>query len=226
MGEENMFYRTITSFPQFSRHSLEELRWQDYKVFGIYKPPSKAAWETLSEDLKMLIGSELFSDVTFVVEGKKIHSHRNILAARSDKFRAMFGSGMKETHEEVVEIDDIPYPVFLAMLEYVVTGSTGITPDISLDLLAVADEYFLERLKELCEEYLVDFISDENIVNLLVYSDRHSAFYLKRKCIEYILKNFTSEASDQWKQLDRRLLEEMFATLCNVFSGTSTRYRG
>jgi len=55
----------------------------------------------LSRDLRTLVNSDLFSDVTFEVEGHRICAHRALLAARSEYFRAMFCGGLKEASDMI-----------------------------------------------------------------------------------------------------------------------------
>lgn len=57
-------------------------------------PPS-----TLAEDFEALVGSKGFADVTISAAGGSIRAHRLFLAARSQYFRAMFRSGMRESRE-------------------------------------------------------------------------------------------------------------------------------
>jgi leucine-zipper-like transcriptional regulator 1 len=68
---------------------------------------------------KMLNNQE-FSDVTFVVEGRKFYGHKIIISQLSDKFKAMFSGtsgssnqiGFKESQSSIIEIDNISYPIF------------------------------------------------------------------------------------------------------------------
>ena len=52
---------------------------------------------TLTDDLAKLVNNDDFSDITFLVEGRKIHAHKAILVVRSDYFNAMFSNGMQES---------------------------------------------------------------------------------------------------------------------------------
>jgi RCC1 and BTB domain-containing protein len=52
---------------------------------------------TLINNMRKLINNETYSDVVFVLEGKKIFAHRAILLAQCEHFRAMFSNGMKES---------------------------------------------------------------------------------------------------------------------------------
>lgn len=67
-----------------------------------------------------MLNNQEFSDVTFVVEGRKFYGHKIIISQLSDKFKAMFSGtsgstnqiGFKESQSSVIEIDNISYPIF------------------------------------------------------------------------------------------------------------------
>lgn len=65
-----------------------------------------AAGRSMRELLQEL-NSEEFSDVTLMIEGQPIHSHRLVLAARSNFFRALYSHSFKESKEKVVELSDV-----------------------------------------------------------------------------------------------------------------------
>ena len=50
----------------------------------------------LSHDMRTLVNSDLFSDVTFEVEGHRIFAHKAVLACRSKYFHRMFCGGLRE----------------------------------------------------------------------------------------------------------------------------------
>ena len=61
----------------------------------------------LSHDLQTLVNSNLFSDVTFDVEGHRVFAHRAVLVARSEYFRAMFCGGLREAcHNADQQVSD------------------------------------------------------------------------------------------------------------------------
>ena len=51
----------------------------------------------LLNNLSEFVNSEAFSDIVFIVEGKRFYAHRLVLSLLSEKFRAMFTVGMKES---------------------------------------------------------------------------------------------------------------------------------
>jgi len=47
--------------------------------------------------IKDMVNNAQFSDVTFMVENKPFYAHKVIVAQLSEKFRAMFSTGMRES---------------------------------------------------------------------------------------------------------------------------------
>ncbi|KAK4412887.1 Regulatory protein NPR5 [Sesamum alatum] len=96
--------------------------------------------------LNLLINGQAFSDVTFSVEGRLVHAHRCILAARSLFFRKFFcgpdspqsgldplrmgpGSGSPRGHSaQVIPVNSVGYEVFLLTLQFLYSGQVSIVP--------------------------------------------------------------------------------------------------
>ncbi|CAA0812811.1 Regulatory protein NPR5 [Striga hermonthica] len=98
--------------------------------------------------LNLLINGQAFSDVTFSVEGRLVHAHRCILAARSLFFRKFFwggGAAPGDPHKDassaaassprhagapgaVIPVSSVGYEVFLLMLQFLYSGQVSIVP--------------------------------------------------------------------------------------------------
>ncbi|KAF2308171.1 hypothetical protein GH714_036263 [Hevea brasiliensis] len=95
--------------------------------------------------LNLLINGQAFSDVTFSVEGRLVHAHRCILAARSLFFRKFFcgpdppswldpsGSrinpvGSPGSRPNVIPVNSVGYEVFLLLLQFLYSGQVSIVP--------------------------------------------------------------------------------------------------
>ncbi|KAE8697755.1 Regulatory protein NPR5 [Hibiscus syriacus] len=96
--------------------------------------------------LSLLINGQAFSDVTFSVEGRLVHAHRCILAARSVFFRKFFcgpdppsgldpvGSRMSSggapagSRPCVIPVNSVGYEVFLLLLQFLYSGQVSIVP--------------------------------------------------------------------------------------------------
>lgn len=76
----------------------------------------------VSEDVGALYLSEDYSDVTLIVAGQKFNTHKLILAARSEYFRALLFGGMRESTQNEIELPTATLPAFKSLLKYIYTG--------------------------------------------------------------------------------------------------------
>jgi len=154
----------------------------------------------LNDDLDNLFKSGDFSDVSLCVGEHKIAAHKNILAARSVVFRAMFENECLEAKSGTVHIKDMDFETIEEMLKYIYTGRLPIlTMDNASGIFAAADKYCLEDLKQSCEVYLESSLSVDNCVNVLMLADLHSAHSLKHHSMAFIRSNPAVIGSAQWK---------------------------
>jgi speckle-type POZ protein len=88
---------------------------------------------------------------------------------------------------------------------------------MSKALLAAADKYALERLKVTCEDALCFNLTTDNVSDLLILADLHSAQQLKAQCLNFIASRAADViASDGWQsvmEFNPQLLAEAFRTL-------------
>ncbi|KIY91722.1 hypothetical protein MNEG_16242, partial [Monoraphidium neglectum] len=98
------------------------------------------------------VDSPTLSDVTFTVEGRPFRAHRTALLASSDAFRAMFEGGYREAGAGAIEIPNISWAAFDAMMRYVYTGQAVVPSGLEAELLAASDQYLLDGLKTACQD--------------------------------------------------------------------------
>lgn len=135
---------------------------------------------------------EEFSDVTFLVEGKKVYGHRMVLSLVSDCFRAMFTNGFRESNVTEIEIPHCSHQAFVTMMEYIYTGQT---PHILLEgdnmpggvakvveLLELADQFFLDHLKQVCERMLQPMVRMDTYEFMLSVAQKTNAKQLENVC--------------------------------------------
>ncbi|XP_044010029.1 speckle-type POZ protein-like [Aphidius gifuensis] len=117
----------------------------DDKTIESYQPVIVNDHKKLINDLGQLLSSGLSSDFTFKVKGKSFQVIKGIMAARSCVFRKMFEGN--DTNEHTVS--DIEAPVFEELLRYIYTDEAPRIDELPKQLLAVADRYQLEELKNI-----------------------------------------------------------------------------
>ncbi|KAF5909906.1 speckle-type POZ protein-like [Clarias magur] len=140
----------------------------------------------LADDLGSLWEGSRFTDCSLFVGGQEFKAHKSILAARSPVFNAMFEHKMEESKKNRVDISDVEPDVFREMMVFIYTDKAPNLEKMADHLLAAADKYALERLKVMCEEALCNSLSVENVADILILADLHSAEQLKAQAIDFI----------------------------------------
>jgi speckle-type POZ protein len=156
-----------------------------------------------------------FSDVNFKIGGREFPAHKNILAARSQYFAAMFEHPTKEQSTNQVNIEDIEPDVFEELLRFIYTGRV---PSEKLETMAAAlfitaDKYLLEELKLKCENYLLHHMSPDNCVVLLIHGDLLNPTEPLKEAVKFF-RCLPSQvmATNGWEKLE----EENLRLLCHI----------
>ncbi|XP_072013099.1 kelch-like protein 12 [Amphiura filiformis] len=94
-------------------------------------------------------------DVTINVGGRVFHAHKNVLAARSCYFLAMFTSGFKESTQNEISIDG-KAEIFEKLLDFAYTGELMVTFETACDILEMACYMQFEDARKSCCSYIRD----------------------------------------------------------------------
>jgi len=163
-----------------------------------------------TETLTNFVNREALSDVVFDVETKFIHGHKCILSSRSTHFYGLLSGGFKESKEEIISLPDVNFSAFVSMLEFIYTDSVELQDDSAVELFSLANEYSLDRLKALCEEFIEKGIEVDNVAWLFEIADRYNAKQLKAFCMYFILTEFDKVvATEAFKNLSPDTLQEI-----------------
>ncbi|XP_050420152.1 BTB/POZ domain-containing protein 9-like [Adelges cooleyi] len=123
----------------------------------------------LVSDISSLYLNDRFSDVVLVVDEERFPAHRNILASRSDYFRALFNGDFKEFNESVVEIKEISVISFKILLRYIYTGRMNLNAledNVVLELFSVAHLFSFSNLQLPLAKYLQNNGNEHNVCSL------------------------------------------------------------
>jgi hypothetical protein len=102
----------------------------------------------------------------------------------------MSRSGMQETRQNQITLNDISSNGLKLILDFIYTGELKLNLDNLNDLLSVITHLQVKDAFKLCEEYLYEILTLENCIDLLNLVDIFSLEQVKTYIYNYILKNF------------------------------------
>jgi len=151
--------------------------------FGITAP--KATREALLTSKNEL-------DITFRVQGQLIPAHKQVLTEKSRYFYKAFNSGMAESRQDIIEIEDCEYEVFKEFLRWIYQATAAYGDiDRTMKLLTLADKYLQEDLCEKCIYSLVFRINMENIYKILDFAHEKDIPQIKTWCLKHFKEKIT-----------------------------------
>ncbi|KAL3834021.1 hypothetical protein ACJIZ3_008757 [Penstemon smallii] len=173
------------------------------KLYSVPVPPSD-----MGDGLKYLLDSDLGCDIVFQIGEETFKAHKLILAARSPVFKAQFFGLVGDTNVTHFELEDIEPSIFKAMLQFIysdslpnfdeIIGSTSTTSTSAImmqHLLAAADRFALDRLKQLCEAKLCEKVSADTVATTLSLAEQHRCPQLKSICLKFAATNLGGACS-------------------------------
>ena len=146
-------------------------------------------------------------DVQFCFDGgEQIGAHKNILAARSPVFSAMFQHDMQEAKTGQVNIQDTQPENFKQLLHYIYAGrlSKPLEETTSQSLYFVAEKYDIGDLKKECIRFLVSSIRVDNAIELLLFAHLQSVDVVKNRVLNLMKCGGMGRKvvkRDEWEEL-------------------------
>ncbi|XP_033150840.1 speckle-type POZ protein-like [Drosophila busckii] len=147
----------------------------------------------LLKEFGNILNDSKFTDVTIITADKKeLRAHKNILAARSKVFEAMFDHELEESKLNQVYINDFNEEVIRQMLQYSYTGKLTKLDDLNADLLAIAHKYELQELEEMCVNSLLEKLSIETAAEAFKLGDLYTYQILKESAVNMMKQHAAS----------------------------------
>ena len=127
-----------------------------------------------------------FIDVRLKVDESIFPAHRNVLAANSDYFHAMFTNGMKESNQEVIELKDENLSAlgFKVVMDSIYSGELFINKKNVFEVLITANHLQMPIIVRQCcdfldKEYIQGCIDIQTYLHLLAFANLHGLRDLK-----------------------------------------------
>uniref|UniRef100_A0A0A9Y9V8 Speckle-type POZ protein B n=1 Tax=Lygus hesperus TaxID=30085 RepID=A0A0A9Y9V8_LYGHE len=196
------------------------------KIRGALKKPQEVSkrdqevhFSTLCQGFWQQYLDQQCVDVVVVVQEKEFKVHKAVLAAHGPVFAAMFKVDMLESEQNRVTVEDCEHHVFEAFIKWLYLGEVDEVEQVNYELLALADQYQIDKLKVMCERSLSAKISVNNAIKILHLADLHRATSLKSKSLEFIKTRVPEiSTSEDWPSLvnDPKLCEEVMLELASL----------
>lgn len=174
-----------------------------------FKPASHR--DDLLQKITRMRSDEFLTDVVLVVEGEEFPVHRNILAASSDYFNAMFSCamGQRKTRET---LEGITSKAVKQLLDFMYRGEIEIDEENLEEILVCSRVFLLEAVTQACCKFTQDRINVNNCWGIRNMADKLTCLNLLAKVNAFIEDNFTeAKGSEEFVELPFELMKELMA---------------
>jgi len=155
---------------------------------------------------------------------KVILAHRNVLAAATPYFNAMFTSGLMESEFEErssrgedkdgkkdkrqrIVLQSIEHKPLEAVVDFMYSGKLSLCQENVQDILVAADMIELKEVVEICTEFLKVELHETNSIGIYRFADGHNIQGLKEVALRHIFDNFCAVIrEEEFLEIDKTLL--------------------
>ncbi len=131
-------------------------------------------------------------DIDLQAEQQSILAHRNILAASTPYFEAMFSGRFEEGNARVVEVKGVTFIGLNNVIEFIYTNKIKITAKNLEDILPAAHLLQMTEIVDECKDWMIGKITKTNCFDFLRLAEKYSIESLETAITEFVLKNFVA----------------------------------
>ncbi|KAJ5069266.1 hypothetical protein M0811_11751 [Anaeramoeba ignava] len=156
--------------------------------------------EKLSNDLKNLFQNqkenqnqeESYFDFEIICEQNQtsFKTHKSILSSRSDYFKSLFKSKMKEYQENKMILQDVSSSVLSSILNYFYSGKIEINLENAIEILVFSSKYLIDELVGFASSFIKNNLQFETIIDILKLSESMNLNQLLDSSYKFIFQNF------------------------------------
>jgi len=124
-----------------------------------------------------------------IVGSETYRVHRHTMAAKSDYFRAVISSQLKEAKENRIIIEDLDPEIMGTIVEFCYTNQVSLNDDNFRQVLSAAFRFCMESLKDVCMKFIEPRISVLNFIELIQLYKMYGLKHLLHNAIGFCLEN-------------------------------------
>ncbi|XP_020233824.1 ETO1-like protein 1 [Cajanus cajan] len=153
-----------------------------------------------SPDRVSMNGNNASQYVTFTIGDEKIVCDRQKISELSAPFHAMLKGGFRESLSETIDLSEnnISPSGMKAISYFSMTGSLlDVPPNLLVEILAFANKYCCESLKQACDRRLASLVSSrEDALELMECALDENSAVLATSCLQVLLRDIPNCLSD------------------------------
>ena len=131
-------------------------------------------------------------DVKLRVDGKCIPAHRNVLAAASLYFHAMFTTDFKERKQDIVDLKDISYSGLQTVIQGIYSLKLNLTEENLCDTLSAANLLQVDAIIKECKKFMLKVLTSDTCFHYLNVADTYNIQSVVETVDKYILEHFVA----------------------------------
>ncbi|XP_031571959.1 kelch-like protein 12 [Actinia tenebrosa] len=151
----------------------------------------------------------VLTDVILNVEGRQFPAHKNVLAASSDYFMAMF-SGHMAIASNTVDVHEISAGAMELLLDYVYTGFLEINEDNVEDIFCGSCLLLLDSVTQACCRFIQERLTLDNCWGIRTLADKFDCRDMLNNVNKFIEESFTKIVeADEYLLLPRQEIAKL-----------------
>ena len=153
-------------------------------------------------------------DLTLVTkDDEELKDHSNVLSAASPFFSKLLLSDMKEKREGIVRFEEISGSIMEGVLEFVYTGTVGVTQENAKELIAAGNYLIIPSLKTVSGRFLEGEMSNKNCISTFYFAEKYQCNELLTNSRRFVHENFACVAEmDEFLSLEAKEVERWISS--------------
>ncbi|KAL2079174.1 hypothetical protein ACEWY4_024918 [Coilia grayii] len=146
--------------------------------------------EITLQDLRELWVEKVGCDIILQADRRTFHTHRVILAACSDYFRAMFTNGLKETKQWAVRLQSMREEDLEVFLLCCYSGSMVLSWGWVFDLVCAAIQFQIQPAMSICLDFIRQEMDAFSCLDVASFAEAYDMEELFQYANDFVLRHF------------------------------------